>query len=280
MSEQPDVVKRAESYYDSTDADEFYFHVWGGEDIHIGLYETPDEDIATASRRTVDHVASRLGLAPGDGRRVLDLGAGYGGAARILAREYGCHVTALNLSETQNRRNRELSAAQGLADRVDVVHGNFETLPFPDGSFDIVWSQDSILHSGRREQVLREARRVLGSGGQMAFTDPMQADDCPPDVLQPVYDRIHLDSLGSFGTYREMAERVGFEVKEMEDLSPQLVRHYSRVRDVLRSRYDEMCDRASQAYVDRMIGGLGHWIDAGNAGYLAWGVIHLVARDA
>jgi len=274
-----DVVKRAEDYYDSPDADEFYFNVWGGEDIHIGLYETPDENIATASHRTVEHLAHLLGLGADSGEKVLDLGAGYGGAARILAKEHGCHVTALNLSETQNRRNREISAAQGLSDKIDVVHGNFETLPFDDASFDIVWSQDSILHSGKREQVLREAHRVLRDGGQMIFTDPMQADDCDPADLQPVYDRIHLDSLGSFGSYREMAERVGFEVKGTEDLTHQLVRHYSRVREELTGRYDEMCERASAAYVDRMIAGLGHWVDAGSAGQLAWGVIHLVARD-
>jgi len=278
VSDSPDVVKRAETYYDSSDADEFYFNVWGGEDIHVGLYETPGEPIAVASRRTVDHLIGKLGLDPADGRKVLDLGAGYGGAARILAREHRCHVTALNLSETQNRRNRELSAAQGLADLVDVVHGNFEELPFDDGAFDIVWSQDSILHSGKREQVLREARRVLKPGGQMVFTDPMQADDADPSALQPVYDRIHLDNLGSFAAYRAMADRVGFEVLEMEDLTPQLARHYSRVREELTGRYDEMCAKASAAYVDRMIAGLGHWVTAGEAGQLAWGVIHLRAK--
>ena len=36
----------ARDYYDSEDADNFYSIVWGGEDIHVGLYETPDEEIA------------------------------------------------------------------------------------------------------------------------------------------------------------------------------------------------------------------------------------------
>ena len=31
------VVKTAQEYYDSDDADNFYYHVWGGEDIHVGL---------------------------------------------------------------------------------------------------------------------------------------------------------------------------------------------------------------------------------------------------
>src|SRR5690606_36140771 len=38
-----EVVQTARDYYNSDDADNFYFHVWGGEDIHIGLYESENE---------------------------------------------------------------------------------------------------------------------------------------------------------------------------------------------------------------------------------------------
>lgn len=267
------VAQIAEQYYDSSEADEFYFNVWGGEDIHVGLYEDEAEPIARASHRTVDRILSKVRrLSPAT--RVLDIGAGYGGAARHLAREVGCRVTCLNLSQTQNARNRQLSDAQGLGDKIEVVHGNFEELPVEDGSFDVVWSQDAILHSGNRRKVLEEVRRVLRPGGQFIFTDPMQADDCPEGVLGPVLDRIHLDSLGSFAFYRAECRRIGLQEIECEDLSEQLVRHYSRVRKELRDRYDEMVRLSTQTYVDRMIQGLGHWIDAGSKGYLAWGILH------
>ena len=42
-------IAKTEEYYDSIEADEFYKNFWGGEDIHIGLYATPDEDISKAS---------------------------------------------------------------------------------------------------------------------------------------------------------------------------------------------------------------------------------------
>lgn len=41
-------VAQAEAYYDSPDADSFYFTIWGGEDIHIGMYESDDEPIVPA----------------------------------------------------------------------------------------------------------------------------------------------------------------------------------------------------------------------------------------
>lgn len=268
-----EVVRTARDYYNSGDADRFYFRIWGGEDIHIGLYESPDEDIGTASRRTVATMAGKLSsLAPAT--RVIDLGAGYGGAARWLAQQAGCSVACLNLSETQNARNRELTVAAGLSGLIEVVDGSFEDIPYGDASFDVAWSQDSLLHSGEREKVLREVDRVLAPGGELIFTDPMQADDCPPGVLDPVLARIHLESLGSPGFYRGVAARLGWEEIGFTNLTHQLVRHYSRVRAELVARRDALVPDVSAAYIDRMVQGLSHWVTAGENGHLAWGILH------
>lgn len=272
-SDRQAVADRAETYYDSHEADQFYYNIWGGEDIHVGIYEAEGEAIKTASRRTVERMAAAVG-GMGPGTRVLDIGAGYGGAARYLARTVGAHVTCLNISETQNGTNRRLTAEQGLADRVTVRHGSFEDVPLPDGGFDVVWSQDAILHSADRRKVLGEAFRQLRPGGHLVFTDPMQADDCPDGVLQPVYDRIHLDSLGSFAFYRRIAEEIGFEEVKLQDLSGQLRRHYIRVGEELRTRYPDIVKASSQPFVDRMLTGLENWVAAADRGYLAWGILH------
>ena len=272
-------VKTAQAYYDSDDADRFYAIIWGGEDIHVGLYEHPDEPIAQASRRTVAHMAARLaGLTPG--ARVLDLGAGYGGAARYLAREHGAHVTCLNLSEVENARNRTLTAKQGLGGRIDVHHGAFENLAYPDASFDIVWSQDAFLHSADRARVLAGAARVLRPGGELIFTDPMQADTiADPAALKPVYERIHLPNLGSFAFYREQLDAQGLEDAGTQDLSGQLRTHYARVRAELTARQAELKGHVSGAYLARMLDGLARWVSAADQGQLAWGVIHYRKPD-
>ena len=262
----------AESYYDSSDADHFYEIVWGGEDIHIGLYE-PGMSTFEASRRTVAAMAGSLKQLNAD-TRVLDLGAGYGGSARYLAKEYGCHVTCLNVSEVQNERNRKLNREQGLADRIEVLHGSFESIPCDDNGFDVVWSQDSFLHSNRRKLVLQEIDRVLKPGGELIFTDPMQSDDCPEGVLQPVYDRLNLDSLASFKFYRKELKALGFEEEEIIDLTHQLRKHYATVKESLESRYDELLKSISKQYMDRMIQGLQNWVNAADNGYLAWGIVH------
>lgn len=264
------VVAAAEAYYDSDDADAFYQKIWGGEDVHVGCYEQT-QDITAASIETVDRMAALMqGL--GESSRVIDLGAGYGGSARRLAQRFGAHVTCLNISETQNDANRHRNRRAGLAEKISVKHGSYEEIPEPDACFDFVWSQDAILHSARRETVLSEAFRVLKPGGEMVFTDPMQADDADPAALQPVYQRIGLTSMGSFGFYREAAEKLGFEVVDQIDLTHNLRTHYARVREELENRYAELRGMASGDYLDNMLVGLQRWVDAADRGELAWGV--------
>lgn len=268
-----EVVETAREYYNSEDADNFYYHIWGGNDIHIGLYEDGGEPIADASRKTVERLASLL--PPLDGNsHVLDMGAGYGGAARYLAGRYGCRVTALNLSEAENERDREINREAGLDQLINVVDGNFEHIPADDGVFDVVWSQDAILHSGHRGRVVSEASRVLKPGGDFIFTDPMQADDCPPGVLQPVLDRIHLESLGSPGFYKQAASDCGLRFVEFIDYTPHLIRHYQRVHDELLANRAQLKGKVSGEYIERMLKGLQHWVDAGSKGYLSWGILH------
>lgn len=265
-------VNTARDYYNSEDADRFYYTIWGGEDIHVGLYRADDEPIFEASRRTVQHMAERA--APTADSRVLDIGAGYGGSARYLAHRYGCQVVALNLSEVENARHREMNARAGLDHLIEVVDGSFEAIPYPDAHFDLVWSQDAILHSGDRSGVLREVDRVLRPGGEFLFTDPMQTDTCPPGVLQPILARIHLEGLGSPGFYRTLAADLGWRELAFDELAEQLPNHYGRVLRELEARRGELRGVVSDAYIERMKRGLRHWIEGGQNGYLTWGLLH------
>ncbi len=266
---KPDV---AESYYDSDDADRFYSTIWGGEDIHVGIYGTPGEAIAEASRRTVERIADYIPDTD-DRLKVLDLGAGYGGAARWLAKERGAEVVCVNISETQNILNRRKNEDAGLSSRIDVRHGSFDDVPTEDGLFHVVWSQDSFLHGSDRARIFHEAARTMKPGGRMIFTDIMQTPDAPADKLRPIYDRIHLSSLGSIAYYDEVAQAAGLKVGPREEMAEQLPTHYARVREDLIARRDHLKGEVSEAYIDGMIDGLKAWVDGGLAGWLTWGIL-------
>jgi sarcosine/dimethylglycine N-methyltransferase len=258
-------------YYNDQSADRFYYSVWGGEDIHIGIYRSSSESIFTASRRTVETMCAYLPRLNAS-TKVLDIGAGYGGSARYLAKQFQCPVTCLNLSEVQNQKNRQQTEEAGLDSLIEVVDGSFESVPFPPNSFDVVWSQDAILHSGDRKKVLEEVHRVLKPGGSFIFTDPMQSDECPKEALAPVLARIHLESLGSPGFYRQIAAQLGWIELKFEDMSSQLPIHYGRVLEEITGRETEIVRQCDSEYIERMKTGLGHWIKNGKKGYLKWGI--------
>lgn len=268
-------TERARTYYNSDDADRFYHRLWGGEDIHIGIYLSPDEDVRTASHRTVRVMASRIAMRR-DEFTVADLGSGYGGAARWLATRYpSACVTCVNLSEVQNLRNRERNKEAGLDGRISVIDGSFEDTPMADASVDVVWSQDAILHSSDRARFFREADRILRPGGEILFTDPMQGEDADLEGLQPVLDRLQLDSLGTVSEYRRLAGGLGWKELAFLPMVSQLRTHYARVKMLLEEEGESRGhEPISGEYLQKMLLGLDHWIRAADGGLLEWGIFH------
>lgn len=273
MSTMTETRSRTREYYNSSDADTFYFEVWGGEDIHIGMYQGENDTIREASRRTVETMAQALRHREAS-TRILDLGSGYGGSARYLVQTLGATVTCVNLSEIQNERNRTLNDEAGLADQITVLDGSFEEIPCSGTSFDVVWTQDAILHSGDREKVFHEVDRVLVPGGEWIFTDPMQRGGVPPSDLSPVLSRLQLDSLGSIDDYKTYAAKLGWELLGVNEMPDQLRRHYQQVHDDLEARSADFAGRVSADYIARMLTGLRHWVEASRAQRLNWGILH------
>jgi len=266
----------ARALYDDEDTDAFYSLVWGGEDIHMGTYDAPDVSVATASRRTVERLCELLGGIPRTAR-ILDIGAGYGGAARHLAARYGCRVECLNLSERQNLRNQRLNAESRRTGLVSVCLGTFEQLPYADATFDIVWCQDALIHSQRRRDVLAEVERVLVPAGSFAFTDAMQADDCPSGALAGPMQRLGVRAPASPRFYREAAQGLGFRVERLSVESSILVRHYGQLLQELERHRGALEDTCAPGYVDRVAGSLRLWLEAARAGHLVWGMGLLTA---
>ena len=272
-----EAASTAANYYDSDDADRFYAGIWGGEDIHIGLYESAEEPIATASRRTVDALIALIGqpLPPNQATtlRVVDFGSGYGGAARRLCSSPEIRVDAINISAVENNRHRLLNQEAGLSECISVHDASFEAVPLPDGCADVIWSQDAILHSGDRRTVMQEAARLLKPGGVMVMTDPMAADGVNADSLTAILDRIHLADLGSPERYHRWATEAGLTRTAWHDRTPMLIEHYNRVRLELRRRREDLERSITPAYLERMDAGLGHWVDGGQSGKLSWGLM-------
>ena len=270
--ERLEAVDTAQEYYNSHDAHTFYATIWGGEDLHIGTFRKPEDTIYDASRRSVEEIAALShNILNMSGCNVLDIGSGIGGTARHLVNRYGCLVTGLNLSEVENERHRRKNREQGFDDKIEVYDGDFEYLPFQDETFDVVWSEDAILHSGDRKKVLEEAYRVLKKGGEMVFSDPLQTQGCFSEFLQPILDRLHLDSLATAKFYEATALELGMKIVHHRSKPQQLLNHYSRILEETIAREDELRAKGvSEGYLEHMKKGLENWIIGAKYGHLDW----------
>ncbi|MEG6660246.1 class I SAM-dependent methyltransferase, partial [Pseudomonas aeruginosa] len=91
------------------------------------------------------HLCRKLRLQPGE--KLLDVGCGWGGLARLAAREFGVEVTGITLSKEQLALGRKRVKAEGLEDRVTLKLLDYRDLP-RDGRFDKVVSVGMFEHVG------------------------------------------------------------------------------------------------------------------------------------
>lgn len=170
------------SFYDGSSA--LWERVWG-EHMHHGYYPNSEpKDHRQAQSDMIDEVL-KWAREKGEAKpvRVLDVGCGIGGSTRHIAREFGCKGRGITLSPYQAGRANELSAAAGLGDSLGfevALHSRAASpvrrttsqpserheprppnyarpqprpqvadaldMPFPDNSFDLVWSLESGAH--------------------------------------------------------------------------------------------------------------------------------------
>ena len=152
------------------------------------------------------------------GETVLDLGSGGGIDVLLSARRVGPTGRAFGLDMTDDmlalaEKNKRES---GLAN-VHFLKGEIEDIPLPDNSVDVIISNCVINLSADKDQVLREAFRVLKPGGRFAVSDVVVHGEVPPDVRRSMELWVGCIAGALQDTeYRAKLEAAGFEGIDME----------------------------------------------------------------
>jgi cyclopropane-fatty-acyl-phospholipid synthase len=129
-------------HYDVSNA---FYRLWLDEEMvySCAYFRSPGDDLETAQRAKIDHILTKLRVAPG--QRLLDIGCGWGALALRAAQVHGVRAVGITLSRNQCELARARAAAAGLADRVEFRLQDYREV---DERFDRVVSVGMFEHVG------------------------------------------------------------------------------------------------------------------------------------
>lgn len=261
-SDVDQVVKDTQDYYDGP-ADEIYRTLWG-DNVHMGTWVDDTDTLQTAMDRTNRLMTERAGITAG--ARVLDVGCGYGATALYLARDHGCEVTGINISEKELDLARQRASAAGLSDRAHFEYGDFHSIPSPDGAFDVVWSQEAFLHGVSKQHIIEECHRVLRPSGRLVISDLVVREEMTAAERDAVYARLRLREMWSAEEYVEGLRAAGFTVVAHDDWGANVAPTYGAVVAAVRARREELAGRGvPEEQLDSTTAALDIWIESAQA---------------
>jgi SAM-dependent methyltransferase len=215
--------------------------------FHWGLFPDPenmDDDpdrYYAAGEAMTEAIVTAAGIT--DGRRILDVGCGFGGTLdHIAARNKGCSLAGLNIDERQVRQARELLAVHGRGSGgpIPFITGDGCRLPIASGSLDHVLAVECIFHFPSRKTFFKEVARVLKPGGTLALSDFIAA----PGALHSIVTRVAQSGLGDdswYGhqskpptsiTYQRLGRAVGMDMLIDDDVTAATMPTYPALRNI------------------------------------------------
>ena len=189
----------------------------------------------------VGRIVAGAGVAGAD---VLDIGCGTGGAALVLAVEHDARsVTGVDVEGYVVEEATRRAAERGESSRVRFLRVPPGPLPLPDGSFDVVFSKDAIIHVPDKGALYAEARRVLRPGGELCVGDWFRGEGAELDAEVDAFiassrEEFFMQSLHEGG---DLVASAGFVDVDLEDrcewYHAEATEELARIQGPLRDRF-------------------------------------------
>ena len=206
--------------------------------------------------------ASEVDLILGDldlsGKRLLDFGCGCGGALVHIATTHAIDtLVGIDIEAEVVDRAREIAAEKGIDDKVTFETVSPDNIPFPDNSFDAVFSKDSLIHVVDKKHILTEIFRVLKPGGWLVAGDWMTWDE--GRMTASMRDYIKAEGLdfhmGSLGFYETTLAEIGFADISVTDRNAWYFSRATKELEIIRGdMFDEMAALVGEEEIKRQVG--------------------------
>ncbi|CAH0493818.1 unnamed protein product [Peronospora farinosa] len=163
------------------------------------------------------HIVELLAETPTE-KKVLDIGSGYGGTARLLAHRSGCKVDALELQPDLSDAGRELTRRCGLDEQVTHLDGDFLELPVQHNEYDVVVGLLCFLHIGNWRQLFQRCFDSLKPGGVLYVDDFfLRGDRLTPEDQLTLKQDVYCTDLLRQEQIVDVLKTCGFETPKVQD---------------------------------------------------------------
>jgi SAM-dependent methyltransferase len=162
---------------------------------------------------------------------ILDVGCGVGGSTRRLSYETGCYVTGIDLSDEYIDAAERLTQLLKMQDRVKFTIGSALELPYPDNSFDGVWSIQMNMNVEDKQGWLKEMHRVLKPGARAVLYEVCGHEEKPIYFPVPWAQDSSMSFLIPKESFCEMITTTGFKIEVWNDKTELAQNAFARMKE-------------------------------------------------
>ena len=159
---------------------------------------------------------------------VLDVGCGIGGTARLLAEEYHCTVTGIDLTEEYINTAQALSKLLGLENQLEFLQADALDLPFKGESFDAVFTEHVQMNIENKTKFYSEIHRVLSTNGTFVFYDVFKISN-NLNFPVPFAEDASISFLSALSEVESLLKNLGFVKVSSKNLTKQGAGFFEKV---------------------------------------------------
>lgn len=223
--------------------------------------------VSTGGLETTKEFVSKLDLKPS--QKVLDVGCGIGGGDFYMSENFDAEVVGIDLSI--NMISFALERAIGLKCAVEFEVADCTKKTYPDDTFDVIYSRDTILHIQDKPALFKSFYKWLKPGGKVLISDYCKKAGQPsPEFAQYIKQRGY--DLHDVQEYGQMLRDAGFDEVIAEDRTDQFIRVLQRELDSVEKEKDAFISDFSVEDYNDIVGGWKAKLVRSTMGEQRWGL--------